>query len=305
MRWFIGTLIAVNLAILAWGWLGDDEQPGGELAAPGVGTIRLLGEPPEKAEPVAVPIPAPPRETGELAAREPLAPADVAGASVAAVPQAEPLGEDADASPAPAAEPAEPEAVAQALPKAQVDPETTEAKPLVDTPEPRFVPEPGVIAPTPKRVCVTVGPFADAAAAKATRSYLAGLGKVSSRQAMGETVIGHWVLVPPQPSRAAAEAVAAKLKAKGIKDYWIIGKGELKNAISLGVFSQKDNADSLVQRTRAKDIPVELRDKTKPVQQVWLDYDGAQPVTQAAVAKHAPADVRIESRSCPAAGQGG
>lgn len=297
MRWFIGTLIAVNLAILLWGWLGGDEQPEGELAAPGVGTIRLMGEPPATAEPQAVPIPAPPRHTGDMAQAEPAASgaAAVAPAKVADTPELQPLSEPApiaEAEPVTAApEPAE-------SPAAQL----ADATPMVSVPEPEYVPEPEVVAPAAKPVCASIGPFANAAAAKATRGYLQGLGKVDSHQQTGQQRVGYWVLVPPQASRAAAESIAAQLKAKGIKDYWIVSKGEVKNGISLGVFSQKDNADAFIKRARAKGFTVELREKTKPVEQLWLDYRGNKPVTPAELGSRAPAGVRVESQGCPATG---
>lgn len=291
MRWFIGILILVNLIILAWGWLGDDEQPGSELAAPGVGTIRLLGEPPATPEPVAVPIPAPPRDSGQMATREAAEPAPAATVTPAAPaqpPKAQPLTQT--------------EAPAVAAAPAQSEPEAEPPQPVVSAPEPEYVPEPDAIAPVLPRACARIGPFADAAAAKATRGYLAGLGQVSDHRQTGQQRVGWWVLVPPQPSRAAAEAIAATLKAKGIKDYWVVSKGEAKNGISLGVFSQKGNAQALVKRLRAKDLDVQMREKTKPVRQLWLDYSGTKPVTAAEIGSRAPAGVQVKSRGCPATG---
>lgn len=303
MRWFIGILIAVNLAILAWGWLGDDEPASGKLAAPGVGTIRLMGEPETAPEPVAVPIPAPPRDTGEMAAKEPAA-AQTAKATPAPETQvSKPLPPPQEE--APAEQPASaPQTLAEAEPSAE--PEAPAGpEPVVGAPEPEYVPEPGLVAPVPKRFCLRIGPFADARAAKSTRSYLAGLGEVKDHKQTAEQRVGYWVLVPPQPSRAAADAIAARLKAKGIKDYWVLSRGPVRNGISLGVFSQRENADTMLKEIRAKGFKVEMRDKTKRVEQLWLDYSGTKPVRDADVASRAPAGVRVESQSCPAAGESG
>jgi hypothetical protein len=303
MRWFIGTLIMVNVAILLWGWLGTDEQPNGELASPGVGTIRLIDETPTASEPVAVPIPAPPRTAGAQDAEPATASsaAAMAPAVVSAMPEAQPLTEAEPAAVEPAAETIT-EPAAEAVAQAQSEPaaERALADAVITAPEPRYVPEPEPAPVVAALQCSRIGPFADEAAAKATRSYLAGLGQVSSHQATAQVFVGYWVLIPPQASRSAANAIGEQLKAKGIKDFWIVSKGAVKNGISLGVFSQKDNVDSFAQRIRDKGFTVEIRNKTKAAQQLWLDYSGSKAIVPAEIDSRAPAGVTIEAKDCPA-----
>lgn len=53
---------------------------------------------------------------------------------------------------------------------------------------------------------------------------------------------GYWVMLPPfLNSRSASKAVSI-LKGRGIKDVAVIGSGELKNAISLGIFTSMETA---------------------------------------------------------------
>jgi len=307
MRWFIGTLITVNLAILLWSWLGKDEQPNGDLVSPGVGTIRLLSEAPVTPEPVAVPIPAPRLSSGTQDA--PVASASsgaaVAPAELTAMPEAQPLTETEPVPAVPAAaEPASaattvPAAEAAAKPAEAAATETAIAGAVISAPEPRYVPEPEPVAAAPALLCSRIGPFADEAAAKSVSSYLASQGQVDSHQATAQVFVGYWVLIPPQPSRSAAKAIGEQLKAKGIKDFWIVGKGAVKNGISLGVFSQKENVDGFAKRIRAKGFTVEIRNKTKTTQQLWLDYRGSKAIDPAVINTRAPAGVTIESKDCP------
>lgn len=298
MRWFIGTLIALNLGILLWGWMGAEEKPSTDLASPGVGSIRLLGEAPAAPEPVAVPIPAPPRNSS----RQDTPAESAASTAAAAAPTQDvrPLTAEQPAAPAMKSVPAPvvtdapaSSAATSAAAAVQADEDAN-----IRAPEPRFVPEPESIPATAQLQCSRIGPFDSAAEAKATRNYLASKGKVSDHKAAGQVRVGYWVLIPPAPSRSAAEATAAQLKAKGITDLWIVSKGEVKNGISLGVFSQKENADSFVKHAKAKGFRVEIRDKTKPGQQLWLDYTGSKAISTTEIKPSAPAGVTAVSQGC-------
>lgn len=51
------------------------------------------------------------------------------------------------------------------------------------------------------------------------------------------------VLLPPYPERAKAAEAVAILDARGIKDYFIVRSGDNENAVSLGVFSNRERAE--------------------------------------------------------------
>lgn len=54
----------------------------------------------------------------------------------------------------------------------------------------------------------------------------------------------YWVMLPPYPNRAKADEAAAMLGGKGVKDFFIVRSGEYENAVSLGVFSAPERANS-------------------------------------------------------------
>lgn len=67
----------------------------------------------------------------------------------------------------------------------------------------------------------------------------------------------YWVHVGPFSTRERAMSVLQQLRARRI-DSFLIDEGELKNAISLGFFSQKGSADRLLAQHRDLGYPVKV-----------------------------------------------
>jgi SPOR domain len=66
---------------------------------------------------------------------------------------------------------------------------------------------------------------------------------------------GYWVYIPPMKKRASVEKKIAQLKARGVKDYFVMQeKGKWQNAISLGVFRTRDAAEKYIVQLRSKDV---------------------------------------------------
>jgi hypothetical protein len=82
--------------------------------------------------------------------------------------------------------------------------------------------------------------------------------KLSLRSA--EQDHGYWVYIPPVKNRAQAEQKIAELKARGVKDYFVVQeKGRWLNAISLGVFKSKEAAQKFLATLSTKKIgPVKM-----------------------------------------------
>ena len=73
-------------------------------------------------------------------------------------------------------------------------------------------------------------------------------------QRRSESTSAFWVYVPPLPSRLAAERRVEELKALGLKDYFILGDGPQRNAISLGVFKSGDTANKFLASVRTQGV---------------------------------------------------
>lgn len=284
MRWFLGLLVLVNVAILVWGSLDEPRPAGQELATPGVGSIRLLGEKEAAPAPAAVPIPAPPRSDGVM----PRSPVSAAISVPPVEPKPSPAAEESNASAEMAEATVEP---AEPMPQTRVSEQDS-------APEQ----EKGVAPEIPAKpsFCSRIGPFANVAATQLVADYLKGRGgQVDVSNETRSMHAGYWVMVPPQQSRDAAEAVGRRLKAKGIKDYWVIPKGEFQFGISLGVFSQQPNAVRFAERARKKGFMVDIKDKRKERTAVWLSYQGTVFIPPMEVRARVPDGVAAEDRDCP------
>lgn len=99
-------------------------------------------------------------------------------------------------------------------------------------------------------VCLEWGGFTDPekAAALAALEPLQ-LGKQLSQRRV-ESTSAYWVYVSPLASRVAADRRVAELRGQGLKDFFILSDGPLKNAISLGVFKTEDTAAKFLQNVQ-------------------------------------------------------
>lgn len=80
---------------------------------------------------------------------------------------------------------------------------------------------------------------------------------------------GHWVYFPAQSSREAARQRLAQLQSRGVDSY-IIPKGDLKNGISLGVFSEKALADARVAELQAMGYAPKVQIIDRSYEEIWV-----------------------------------
>lgn len=113
----------------------------------------------------------------------------------------------------------------------------------------------GVLPPTS---CYRYGPVADEALANELNQWFV------SRDISSDVIYTEeqgarlfWVYLAPQGSRENALAVLAEMQGKGIGDYRLINRGDLENAISLGLFSSREAVDSRLRELEEKGyVPV-------------------------------------------------
>jgi len=67
--------------------------------------------------------------------------------------------------------------------------------------------------------------------------------------------IGYWVYIPPLPNKAAVNRKIGELKARGVKEFFVVqDAGQWRNAISLGVFKTREAAQKFLDDLRAKGV---------------------------------------------------
>jgi len=243
MRWLFLLLLVINLGVFLWGYQRDMNMAR-ELPAPkpGVGNLRLWSE----AQPPLI------AET-ESEAAEPVAPASV------------PVAEDAEP---------EPEVVTEEEPLAE-EPEVVEAEPemvevAVLKPE-EEIESGGEIA------CFRLGflELHDVAAVISEQLADAGI-EAPIQDELVQIEAGYWVITPPLPTNDEARQKVRDLKAAGIRDVWRFTGGEKKNAISLGLFSRRVNADRAKQRAEDRGFSSEVQARFRDKQRYWLEFSSTK-----------------------------
>lgn len=106
------------------------------------------------------------------------------------------------------------------------------------TPEPETVP----VEPPSPGVCANLGPFNDEDAARAAieKFALSAFNPVVDERQVSRPV--YWVYIPPFRDRESANLALSMLTSRGVKDAYIVGSGEDRNAIALGLYSQESTA---------------------------------------------------------------
>ena len=110
------------------------------------------------------------------------------------------------------------------------------------------------------------------------------------------------MFLPSFPSWQDARKKVQELEDKGIKDIFILGRGEMKNAVSLGLFKHEASAERRLAQLRKIGIKpnVETQQTTKEL--IWLDInvesdDQSVPATLANIVKDNNA-LQVINRSC-------
>lgn len=116
---------------------------------------------------------------------------------------------------------------------------------------------PAAARPAPKApaACVEWGAFAGNEMTRA-EAALAGLrlgDKVSQRSV--ERAVGFWVYIPPLKTRPDADRKIGELKNRSVTDYFLVQDSpKWRNAISLGIFSTREAAESHLNELKEKGV---------------------------------------------------
>ena len=119
-------------------------------------------------------------------------------------------------------------------------------------------------------ICLVLGPYSSESAVVTDRQAGADM-KVYAEDV--ERGADYWVYLGPYPSINAATKVGSELRAKRI-DNFVIRKGELKDAISLGVFTDADRAATHAKGLSKKKYEAKIRRIAKIARQYWLVFKG-------------------------------
>ena len=152
-------------------------------------------------------------------------------------------------------------------------------------------------------VCFTLGPFTKARQADRAIAAANALSvKAVLRKSSQRTPKGYWIYLAPSKSYKAAKRKVAELQKKGLKDLFIMGNGNRKNAISLGLFKNKDVAEQRLKQVKGMGLKGEFETQYQVSEQSWLDMSvaGNKTATVAALTEMADGFSRanLTQRKC-------
>jgi hypothetical protein len=151
--------------------------------------------------------------------------------------------------------------------------------------------------------CYRLGPFEQFQQLKSVTSQLHKLGAdISQRKETEEVVLGHWVFLPSFPSWQDARKKVQELEEKGIKDIFILGRGEMKNAVSLGLFKHEASAKRRLAQLKKIGIKPRVETQQTTTELIWLDInvesnDQSVPAALTEIVK-GNSDLQVINRSC-------
>jgi len=120
--------------------------------------------------------------------------------------------------------------------------------------------------------CYHVGPFTSRNALKVWRE----LNKIDTDSVNrfnkeSDVVSSYLVYFPAAETYAQSRENVQQLKQKGITDYWLFRRGELKGAISLGLFIKKDRALLLQEKLVKAGLTIEIKERYKTEQLLFAE----------------------------------
>jgi len=114
----------------------------------------------------------------------------------------------------------------------------------------------------------------------------------------------YWVYINPEKNYKQAVKTGKRLKAKKIKDFYVIRDGEKINGISLGHFRNKAGAFGLVKKVKRLGFDVVIEPVYKTYTAYWLDYqfsenaDVIEPIVTKYINSEKKQKISRLSRNC-------
>ena len=125
-----------------------------------------------------------------------------------------------------------------------------------------------------KPICYALGPFDGLPQAKNISEKLQNLGAFTSeRSSTTESPMGFWVYLESSKSWKDAKEKVIALEKEGVKDMFIVGRGAMKNAVSLGLYKNEEGAEDRIKQIKKLGEKPKIQTQYKQVDQYWIDID--------------------------------
>ncbi|MDT8410556.1 MAG: hypothetical protein RQ741_13240 [Wenzhouxiangellaceae bacterium] len=120
--------------------------------------------------------------------------------------------------------------------------------------------------------CYTLGPLTTLVQQSRAQDRLRPFAnQLRMRTTQADNDRGWWVFVAT-PSRSAAIAMSQNLAERGLEDYYIVADESLPDAVSLGLYSDLENARRRRAQVRKMGFNAQLSIRREDTPQFWIDY---------------------------------
>ncbi|QXP91073.1 hypothetical protein [Methylococcus capsulatus] len=121
--------------------------------------------------------------------------------------------------------------------------------------------------------CYRMGPFAETAEARRVLALVKEwIDRANLTSESSESLDGYWLLYPKAENMDEAKGNRKMLMDKGIKDVWLIDKGEMAGTISLGIFKTREEAETEVVRLSKLNVRAQIRPRITQAETVWIQF---------------------------------
>ncbi len=154
--------------------------------------------------------------------------------------------------------------------------------------------------PESDRECYTVGPLENEDDISALSAWFNAQGSQATlRDDERRETVSTWVFMGPMESREAADERVREMQAANIDDIYVIPRGDMANAISLGLYSQDETLKRRVSQLEERGFTASVLPRYRTVTASWFDVtaSAARPMTVAVLDQIFP-DLIIRQVAC-------
>ncbi len=124
----------------------------------------------------------------------------------------------------------------------------------------------------PAAICLSVGPLVNLEDVDRIGGWLTSRGGVSTlREGERREISRFWVYFPPFQNREAAIIRVQQMQDAQIDDIYVIHRGDMANAISLGLYSRRDSLDRRLSELRSKGYEPSIERRYETKKSSWFD----------------------------------
>lgn len=122
--------------------------------------------------------------------------------------------------------------------------------------------------------CYRLGPFAETAEARRLLGLVKEwIDRPTVLSESSESLDGYWLLYPKADNLDEAKGNRKMLIDKGIKDVWLIDKGDMAGMISLGIFKTREEAETELLRLSNKlNVRAQVRPRITQSETAWVQF---------------------------------